>query len=154
MKSLVLVVLVVLIVIPCAHSLSCLKCDPKLVRCRTIPELKCKGGLTANACGCCAVCAKIKGEKCGGPFDINGKCDCGLICRKNRREVAQIGKFNASGRCVRRFFLKLYFLSIEIFVAFFLLYCVVHSRFRSVRLSNNFFLSSDLYVLFYISKLS
>ena len=38
------------------------------------------GGTTTDACGCCTVCAKVEGEKCGGPWNIAGVCDKGLIC--------------------------------------------------------------------------
>ena len=33
-----------------------------------------------DACRCCEVCAKVKGEICGGPWNYLGKCDKGLKC--------------------------------------------------------------------------
>ena len=51
------------------------------------------GGLTKDVCNCCDVCAKVKGEVCGGPSNIRGKCDKNLRCDKPPKD------FNASGRC-------------------------------------------------------
>ena len=47
-------------------------------------------------CGCCDVCAKVEGEECGGPWDLNGKCDKGLKC------VHKEPEFNAKGICKER----------------------------------------------------
>ena len=38
------------------------------------------GRIDRDLCGCCDVCAKQKGEECGGPWGGN-KCDDGLNCR-------------------------------------------------------------------------
>ncbi|XP_057313338.1 antistasin-like [Hydractinia symbiolongicarpus] len=38
----------------------------------------CKGGIVKDNCGCCDVCAKQKGETCGG---YAGVCEKGLVCR-------------------------------------------------------------------------
>ncbi|XP_033101127.1 cysteine-rich motor neuron 1 protein-like isoform X2 [Anneissia japonica] len=44
----------------------------------------CKGGLVFDVCNCCPVCAKIEGEKCGGPWGLFGTCDDGLHCKGGR----------------------------------------------------------------------
>jgi len=54
-------------IIPCAW-----------VRCST--PANCKGGLVKSICGCCNVCARVEGERCGGPWQIKGRCDFGLKC--------------------------------------------------------------------------
>ncbi|KAG5264015.1 hypothetical protein AALO_G00271190 [Alosa alosa] len=40
----------------------------------------CKGGLVPDLCGCCKVCGKLKGERCGGQFGLGGNCEEGLKC--------------------------------------------------------------------------
>ena len=49
-------------------------------------------GLTKDVSNCCYVCAKVKGEVCGGLWNIRGKCDKSLRCNKPK-------VFNAIGRC-------------------------------------------------------
>ena len=55
------------------------------------------GGLTKDVCNCCDVCSKVKGEKCGGPWNIKGRCDKFLTCKQSH------GGFNAIGRCGKSF---------------------------------------------------
>ena len=38
------------------------------------------GQYTLDACGCCLTCAKDDGQKCGGPFRVEGRCAGGLRC--------------------------------------------------------------------------
>ncbi|XP_020611103.1 papilin-like isoform X3 [Orbicella faveolata] len=57
-------------------SLSCIPCS--WVRCST--PVNCKGGLVKSICGCCNVCAKVEGERCGGQWQTLGRCDSGLKC--------------------------------------------------------------------------
>ena len=57
-------------------SLSCVPCS--WVRCST--PVNCKGGLVKSICGCCNVCAKVAGERCGGLWPIQEHCDSGLKC--------------------------------------------------------------------------
>ena len=87
-----MVVLVIVATLATTQALSCLPCNKET--CPPVP--KCKGGLTTDVCDCCTVCAKVRGERCGGPFNIIGKCDRGLTCCKRRRTDP-----NAVGRCRR-----------------------------------------------------
>lgn len=57
-------------------SLSCIPCS--WVQCST--PVNCKGGLVKSICGCCNVCAKVEGERCGGQWQTLGRCDSGLKC--------------------------------------------------------------------------
>ena len=56
---------------PCAK----IHCQP-----RSAAKLDCRGGTTTGVCGCCPVCARVEGEKCGGYYNYLGKCDSGLYC--------------------------------------------------------------------------
>merc|ERR1711862_426791 len=47
--------------------------------CQT-PECCESGQYTLDACGCCLTCAKDDGQKCGGPFRVEGRCAGGLRC--------------------------------------------------------------------------
>ena len=53
------------------------------------------GGITTDMCGCCPACAKVVGEKCGGPWFITGVCDKGLECKRD------LNNFNSIGVCVK-----------------------------------------------------
>ena len=100
MKSILVIALVTSAILAMTEALSCLRCDSPSVTCRPLNELNCKGGLVRDVCGCCATCAKLKGEKCGGPWGIEGTCDCGLTCYKSPIVIAQMGTFNAHGKCI------------------------------------------------------
>ena len=102
MKTIFLIALVMSAILAITQALSCPKCDAGVIKCPEIHKLKCKGRLVTDVCGCCAVCAKVKGENCGGPFNITGKCDCGLKCLKSPKDIATMGEFNAKGTCVPR----------------------------------------------------
>lgn len=91
--------------IPSIYALSCIPCD------RTRPCVKpinCKGGLVKGVCGCCDVCAKTQGERCGGPWRIHGHCAKGLKCLSRTRTKNESGflpkPFQAgicgSGKCI------------------------------------------------------
>ena len=58
-------------------SLSCIRPCSR-VRCLT--PVDCKGGTVKDICGCCTVCAKVEGERCGGEWETEGRCDSGLEC--------------------------------------------------------------------------
>ena len=47
-------------------------CDQKAI--------KCNNGWTTDLCGCCSVCARGAGEKCGGVLGYLGVCGQGLVC--------------------------------------------------------------------------
>ncbi|KAI4897411.1 hypothetical protein NFI96_024485, partial [Prochilodus magdalenae] len=71
-------VLLLLLVVESSWGLRCLPCDVT-----TCPEkLKCRGGKVLDPCQCCYVCAKQKGETCGGAWNLSGTCDKGLECRE------------------------------------------------------------------------
>ena len=99
MKTILIIALVFSAILTITQALSCLPCHQ--VTCHSLSKLNCKGGLTRNVCNCCTACAKVKGEKCGGPWNINGVCDCGLRCYKSPRNIKRLGEFNASGICIR-----------------------------------------------------
>ncbi|KAB7502076.1 Venom protein [Armadillidium nasatum] len=40
----------------------------------------CKFGIIKDVCNCCNICAKGKGDECGGPWGLGGKCAEGLRC--------------------------------------------------------------------------
>ncbi|CAK9304987.1 unnamed protein product [Gordionus sp. m RMFG-2023] len=80
------------------EALSC-PCQSLTVKCDTPPPVNCKGDTIGDACDCCLVCAKIKGEVCGGPFFTEGKCSRGLICEfQSYRKPIQ-----SRGKCVDRY---------------------------------------------------
>lgn len=70
------------------YSLSCPCLWDKTYRshCK-VPE-NCPVGLTKDACGCCDVCAKAKGEACGGPWFLLGRCGKGLKCIRENPEYS------------------------------------------------------------------
>ncbi|XP_032241037.2 venom protein 302 [Nematostella vectensis] len=78
MKLLITIALLC-VTLPALDALSCLSCD--MFECPPPPK-DCKGGLAKDICGCCKVCAKVVGEKCGGPWNYDGTCDKGLFCDK------------------------------------------------------------------------
>jgi len=90
------VVIGVLTLVMRAESLSCGPdaCDKPcgLVFCPS-PEQQGK-----DLCGCCHICLQGPGEKCGGPFNIEGQCATNLACQKEDTEG--LGLANASGVCV------------------------------------------------------
>ena len=102
MNAVFLIALVTVATLASTQALSCFGCDSEDLRCTPLHLQNCKGGLTTDACGCCAVCAKVVGETCGGPWNVIGKCDCGLTCYKSEEVKQQMGEFNAFGKCIRR----------------------------------------------------
>ncbi|XP_078669847.1 cysteine-rich motor neuron 1 protein-like isoform X1 [Branchiostoma floridae x Branchiostoma belcheri] len=71
-------------------ALSCLPCD----RSQCPPPPSCPADVVKDVCGCCAACAKVEGERCGGPWRITGTCSSGLTCNKDPND------FNTDGVCV------------------------------------------------------
>ena len=61
-------------------SLSCPKCKPKYCKRYVEPKLNCTGNLIKDVCFCCYTCAKQINEKCGGRWNLYGRCDIGLEC--------------------------------------------------------------------------
>ena len=91
MKNIFAITWVVSATIVATESLSCLPCPLLQQTCLPVYRLGCKGGLTTDICGCCAVCAKVSGERCGrGIFIQEGKCDCGLKCKRPNVNVEGI----------------------------------------------------------------
>ena len=84
MKTIFVIVLVIVVTLASTQALSCLPCVR--TSCQPVSKLNCKGGLTKDVCGCCIVCAKVEGERCGLGFSINiffGICDRGLTTDLN-----------------------------------------------------------------------
>ena len=82
----------ILVTLSGSEALSCTPCNT--FNCPAAPS-NCKGGLALDACGCCEVCAKVKGESCGGIWGTSGKCDAGLVCDDDDSD------FNAPpGKCI------------------------------------------------------
>ena len=101
MKIILVIVLAISAILAMTEALRCLPCDSTLVTCLSLHKLNCKGGLVKDVCGCCATCAKVKGEKCGGFWGEEGTCDCGLTCYKSPIVIAPTGlPFNAYGKCI------------------------------------------------------
>ena len=61
-------------------AMKCPSCEKIHCNPRKASKLTCKGGATTGVCGCCPVCARVEGERCGGYFNYLGKCDKGLYC--------------------------------------------------------------------------
>ncbi|CAK9301058.1 unnamed protein product [Gordionus sp. m RMFG-2023] len=55
-------------------------------KCIWTPPTDCKGDLALDQCGCCYVCAKVKGELCLGPYLPLSQCSSGLLCILNNTE--------------------------------------------------------------------
>ena len=67
-------------VCPSVRAMKCPPCDKIHCAPRSAAKLECKGGATTGVCGCCPICARVDGEKCGGYYNYLGKCDKGLYC--------------------------------------------------------------------------
>ncbi|KAG7314418.1 hypothetical protein KOW79_021721 [Hemibagrus wyckioides] len=82
LKGLMISQFLVVLVVRCSSTFVCEPCSST-----GCPELKCLGGKVLGACGCCYVCAKQLGEKCGGLYGLIGICDQGLRCLLPPQEV-------------------------------------------------------------------
>ena len=58
----------------------------------------CPGRIVRDVCGCCEVCARGLGERCGGHFNSLGLCDDGLVCETSP-EHGQLVVTAAKGVC-------------------------------------------------------
>ena len=105
MKIILLIGLILSANLATTEALRCAPCS-SACGCAPLHELNCKGGLVRDLCNCCAICAKIKGEKCGGLWHIYGKCDHGLTCYMTYKSykgpivIEHMGEFNAPGKCM------------------------------------------------------
>ncbi|XP_014663530.1 PREDICTED: venom protein 302-like [Priapulus caudatus] len=80
------------------ESLSCAACEEgvgyvaadRFLRCKE-PE-NCTVGTVPDVCNCCQVCAKDKGERCGGSWWLMGRCGIGLQCMPLTEEVLESEK--------------------------------------------------------------
>uniref|UniRef100_A0A336M5C8 CSON004307 protein n=1 Tax=Culicoides sonorensis TaxID=179676 RepID=A0A336M5C8_CULSO len=59
-----------------------IKCVCNLQECDVIRSEDCpgKGYIVWDPCKCCKMCAKVKGEACGGPGGFSGSCEPPLVC--------------------------------------------------------------------------
>ncbi|XP_028515661.1 four-domain proteases inhibitor [Exaiptasia diaphana] len=89
-----------LLIIVCALfasvlSLSCY-CEKKKCSTTFCPN----GGTVKDECGCCDVCAKQVGQKCGGLYDLAGRCDKGLSCVVRKHGIViNVKTLMKPGRC-------------------------------------------------------
>lgn len=74
---LVFCVIAVAYIVYDANGLSCVKCDDKPCE---IPACCESGNYVHDVCGCCPVCARAPGKRCGGPWGISGTCSKDLAC--------------------------------------------------------------------------
>ena len=78
-RLLALVVVLVLVVVSsalqCGQQMECPECKNE-----PTPESCESGCLTKDHCGCCFICAKAKGDRCGGINDYFGYCAERLYC--------------------------------------------------------------------------
>ncbi|XP_019622837.1 PREDICTED: venom protein 302-like [Branchiostoma belcheri] len=79
MGKILIVCLVLLAKVNGLAALSCQTCEE--VVCEEPPKCKANANYVKDVCGCCDVCAKVKGEDCGGEWNIHGICADGLICQ-------------------------------------------------------------------------
>ena len=78
-------------------TLSCAICD----KTACVEPLNCKTGVVKDVCSCCNVCAKSINERCGGPWNIHGKCGDGLKCHiESERSKIYLPKHFRAGVCV------------------------------------------------------
>ena len=91
-------------------AMKCPPCDKIHCNPRKASKLTCKGGVTTGVCGCCPVCARVEGERCGGYFNYLGKCDRGLYCEpqlKNTKRKSRKQK-DLDGKCKKGNVLELH----------------------------------------------
>ena len=82
MNVLLMIAFVLSVILTTTQSLTCVSCTKYAQsKCTPAEKLNCQGGLSLGICGCCKVCARIKGEKCGGLWNWYGTCDDGLECK-------------------------------------------------------------------------
>ncbi|CAK9300805.1 unnamed protein product [Gordionus sp. m RMFG-2023] len=79
-------------------ALSCRPCKTLFTKC-VDPPSNCTGGLVKDVCDCCKICAKVKGEVCGGIYNYLGKCDKGLMCDLKDPKDA-----NSMGTCIKSYY--------------------------------------------------
>lgn len=82
-------------------GMQCPTCDKIHCSPRKASRLKCKGGITTGICNCCPACAKLEGQKCGGDFNYLGKCDKGLYCKPQKKNITVFIRKDPVGTCQR-----------------------------------------------------
>ncbi|XP_019622834.1 PREDICTED: venom protein 302-like [Branchiostoma belcheri] len=80
MGKILIICLVLLAMVNGLAALSCLPCGE--FECQEPPKCKRNANYVKDVCGCCDVCAKVKGESCGGLWNLDGTCADGLICQE------------------------------------------------------------------------
>ncbi|XP_076040846.1 venom protein 302-like [Oratosquilla oratoria] len=89
---LLLALLCIFVSVKRSSGLTCFPCEDRK-NCRNEPNY-CTWGFTKGICGCCVVCAKGPGQKCGGDFNLDGTCAPGLTC-------VSFGEWRYHGICVK-----------------------------------------------------
>lgn len=51
----------------------------------------CSGATVKDPCHCCWVCAREKGDKCGGPWSLFGSCGHGMTCKPAAQHAIETG---------------------------------------------------------------
>ncbi|XP_076041493.1 venom protein 302-like [Oratosquilla oratoria] len=80
---LLLALLCIFVSVERSSGLSCRPCENRK-HCLNEPTY-CRWGFTKGVCGCCIVCSKGPGEKCGGTWHQDGRCATGLTCLITKR---------------------------------------------------------------------
>ncbi|CAH1251937.1 CRIM1 [Branchiostoma lanceolatum] len=100
MGKIFIICIVLLCMVNGLAALSCIPCEER--ECED-PRPCRRNAVVKDVCGCCDVCARVKGEICGGPWGIDGICAEGLTCVKPEPEETGddviIYDFNQSGTC-------------------------------------------------------
>ncbi|XP_067122565.1 venom protein 302-like isoform X2 [Centruroides vittatus] len=79
-------------------ALTCLACDQNT--CEKKTEEDCPAGLTRDVCECCVICAKDIGERCGGIWNMYGKCGRNLKCVNPSNPLTTFDYANEYGICL------------------------------------------------------
>ncbi|XP_018008438.1 venom protein 302 isoform X2 [Hyalella azteca] len=90
-------IIVAFFVLAVTWQVEALRCNCTAITCARVDERTCRHGVGLNACGCCQVCLRGPGERCGGPWNIEGKCGRNLTCSK-------LGPDSVNSRVPRRRF--------------------------------------------------
>lgn len=52
-----------------------------------------------DVCNCCPICAQADGQRCGGTFDIEGKCGMELYCKQPYHNGDDLMSSSQIGNC-------------------------------------------------------
>ena len=99
MKTVFLIASVIFAVLTVTQTLNFEKKVCAETECKSVEELKCKGGFQKEKFGCSNVCNRMEGQKCGGLKER--RCDPGLVCcLKSQRLKHGTGVLSVYTKCV------------------------------------------------------